>query len=229
MERLRVAKLRGASSVRIFHAVPSASSPDRELTVKKLWTSDSLELWQAALDGYEAVVAAQGVARLAELDRWYRSELPAAIVSRQPKHATHDELVRATEWKMARGVWRARNLVLVRGNSPDDVVKASTRALAAVPDARMPIAVMAELAGVGPATASAIAAAAAPEIYPFFDDLVAAQVPRLGETAFTIPFYLKYAAAIRDRAKQLGWTPVQVEQALWANAGGKAGVRDSRT
>lgn len=193
--------------------------------MKNLWTSDSLEEWQAALDAYEAVVAAQGVARLAELDRWYRAELPAAIASRTPKHATHGELVRATEWKMARGVWRARNLVLVRGNSLDDVVKASTRALAAVPDPRVPIAVMAELAGVGPATASAIAAAAAPEIYPFFDDLVAAQVPGLGATAFTIPYYLKYAAAIRDRAKQLGWTPVQMEQALWANAGGKAGVR----
>jgi hypothetical protein len=190
-----------------------------------LWTSVSLAQWQSALDAYDAVVAAQGIARLAELDRWYREELPTATTSRQPKHATHDELVRATEWKMARGVWRARNLVLVRGNSPDDVVKASTRALAAVPDPRVPIAVMAELAGVGPATASAIAAAAAPEFYPFFDDLVAAQVPGLGETAFTIPFYLKYAAAIRDRAKQLGWTPVQVEQALWANAGGKTGVK----
>jgi hypothetical protein len=197
--------------------------------MKKLWTSDSLEQWQAALDAYEAVVAAQGVARLGELDRWYRTELPGTIASRNPKHATHDELVRATEWKMARGVWRARNLVLVRGNSPDDVEKASTRALAAVPDPRVPIALMAELAGVGPATASAIAAAAAPETYPFFDDLVAAQVPGLGETAFTIPFYLKYAAAIRDRAKQLGWTPVQVEQALWANAGGKAGMGASAT
>lgn len=196
--------------------------------MKHLWTSDSLEQWQAALDAYDTVVPAQGVARLAELDRWYRAELPAAIASRKPKHATHDELVRATEWKMARGVWRARNLVLVRGNSPDDVVKASTRALAAVPDPRVPIAVMAELAGVGPATASAIAAAAAPETYPVFDDLVAAQVPGLGETVFTIPFYLKYAAAIRDRAKQLGWTPVQVEQALWANAGGMAGVTAGR-
>jgi hypothetical protein len=194
--------------------------------MNRLWTSDSLEQWQKALDAYEAVVAAQGVARLAELDRWYREELPAAITSRRPAHATHDELVRATEWKMARGVWRARNLVLVRGNAPEAVVAATTRGLAAIPDPRAPIAAMADLAGVGPATASAIASAAAPDVYPFFDDLVAAQVPGLGETAFTIPYYLKYAAAIRERAGQLGWTPVQVEQALWANAGGKAGVRE---
>ena len=187
-----------------------------------LWNSDSLKTWQAALDRYEAVVAAQGVARLPELDRWYREELPASIASRTPAHATHDELVRATEWKMARGVWRARNLVLVRGNAPEAVVKASTNALAAIPDPRIPIATMAELAGVGPATASAIAAAAAPEVYPFFDDLVAAQVPGLGATAFTLPFYLKYAAAIRQRAADLGWTPAQVEQGLWAHAGGKA-------
>lgn len=190
-----------------------------------LWTSDSLEQWQSALDRYPAVVAAQGVKPLADLDRWHREELPWAIAGREPRHATHDELVRATEWKMARGVWRARNLVLVRGNDPAAVVKASTQALAAIPDPRIPIATLAGLAGVGPATASAIASAAAPDIYPFFDELVAAQVPGLGAVGFTIPFYLKYAAALRDRAGRLGWTPVQVEQALWANAGGKAGGR----
>jgi hypothetical protein len=203
-------------------------NPTARRPMESLWNSDSLKAWASALDGYESVVAAQRVARLPELDRWYRRELPATIASRKPAHATHDELVRATEWKMARGVWRARNLILVRGNAPESVVKASTNALAAVPDPRIPIATMAELAGVGPATASAIAAAAAPDVYPFFDDLVAAQVPGLGATAFTIPFYLKYAAAIRDRAARLGWTPVQVEQALWSHAGGKAGARPGK-
>jgi hypothetical protein len=191
-----------------------------------LWTSDTAKDWRTALDAYEAVVDAQGVARLAELDRWYREELPAAIAARRPAHVTHDELVRMAEWKMARGVWRGRNLALVRGNSPESVVRTSTSALAAIPDPKG-IAKLAELAGVGPATASAVAAAAAPEVYPFFDELVAAQVPGLGTVAFTPAFYAKYAAAIRDRAARLGepWTPVRVERALWAHAGGKAGAR----
>jgi len=192
-----------------------------------LWTADAEAPWRAALDGYAAVVARQGVAPLAELDRWYREELPGAIAGRRPApHVTHAELVRVTEWKMARGVWRARNLVLVRGNEPAAVERTSAAALAAVPHPIAPIATLAELDGVGPATASAVAAAAAPEVYPFFDELVAAQVPGLGKVAFTLPYYARYAAALRDRAAALGasWTPATVERALWANAGGKAGV-----
>lgn len=192
-----------------------------------LWKSDSPDAWRAALDAYEAVIHQQGVARLGELDRWYRDELPAAIAARKTPHVTHDELVRVTEWKMARGIFRPRNLVLVRGNAPELVERTSTAALAAIPDPKRPIALLAELAGVGPATASAIAAAAAPDVYPFFDELVGAQVPGLGTVAFTPAYYAKYAAALRDRAGELGagWTPASVEQALWAHAGGKASTR----
>lgn len=195
-----------------------------------LWKSESPEEWKAALDEYEAVIHRQGVARLAELDRWYREDLPASIAGRRPAHVTHDELVRVTEWKMARGIFRPRNLVLVRGNPPATVERTSTDALAAIPDAKRPIALLAELAGVGPATASAIAAAAAPDVYPFFDELVGAQVPGLGTVAFTPAYYAKYAAALRDRAQTLGppWTPATVEHALWAHVGGKAGTRKGR-
>ncbi|HEX6040352.1 hypothetical protein [Longimicrobium sp.] len=195
-----------------------------------LWNSDSSNAWRAALDRYEAVIEQQGAARLPELDRWYREDFPAAIAARKTPHITHDELVRVTEWKMARGIFRPRNLVLVRGNAPELVERTSTAALAAIPDPRRPIALLADLAGVGPATASAIAAAAAPDVYPFFDELVGAQVPGLGTVAFTPAYYAKYAAALRDRAEQLGdpWTPVTVEQALWAHVGGKAGTRKAK-
>lgn len=191
-----------------------------------LWASDERKLWKAALESYPAVIEGQGVARLPELDRWYREDLPAAIAGRKTPHVTHDELVRVTEWKMARGIFRPRNLVLVRGNAPALVEKTSTAALAAIPDPKRPVALLAELAGVGPATASAIAAAAAPDVYPFFDELVGAQVPGLGTVAFTPVYYAKYAAALRARADELGdgWTPVTVEQALWAHVGGKAGT-----
>jgi hypothetical protein len=191
-----------------------------------LWSSTAPEEWREALERYEKVVAQQGVARLPELDRWYRDELPDALSGRRPAHVTLDELVRLTEWKMSRGVWRAPNLVLVRGNAPGAVVEASATALAAVPHATAPIAALAKLAGVGPATASAVAAAAAPTIYPFFDELVAAQVPQLGKVAWTLGYYGRYAEALRARAGALGddWTPVMVERALWAHVGGKAGT-----
>jgi hypothetical protein len=192
-----------------------------------LWPSESIDRWSESLARYESIVAQQGVEGLAELDRWWRAELPAAISGRARPHITHDELVRVTRWKMARGVWRARNLVLVQGNAPATVMDVSRAALAGVPDSKAPVAALAKLAGVGPATASAVLAAAAPEVYPFFDELVAAQVPTLEKVAYTLPYYFRYAAALRERARQLGgeWTPSKVEQALWSHAGGKAGAR----
>lgn len=186
-----------------------------------LWSSHSASEWAASLERYAAAVDALQVKPLSGLDRWYHHDLPGLITSRAEPHITHEELVKLTEWKMARGVWRARNLVLVRGNDAALVVETSTKALALVPHATKPIATLAELAGVGPATASAVAAAFAPETYPFFDEVVAKQIPTLGPVVFTMPYYAKYAQAIRDRAASLGgsWTPASVERALWANYG----------
>lgn len=193
-----------------------------------LWNERGAAAWQAALERYDEVIARQGVTSLPALDRWYHAVLPATIAQRDPAHVTHDELVKVTEWKMARGVWRARNLVLVKGNEPELVLLLSTDALRAIPDPGAPIAALSELAGVGPATASAVVAAAAPAHYPFFDELVSAQVPGLGPVKFTHGYYARYAVALRERAAALGagWTPAMVERALWSNVGGKRGLTD---
>lgn len=184
------------------------------------------ESLRRALDDYPAVVERQGVARLPELDRWYREELPALIAARTAAHLTLPELVRLTEWKMARGVWRAPNLALVRGNDPRAVEETSAAALAKVPHPTGPVSELAKLKGVGPATASAAVAAAAPESYPFFDEIVAARLPGLGPVAWTLGYYARYADALRAAARELGgeWTPARLERALWAHAGGKAGA-----
>jgi len=195
-------------------------------THDNLWSSVSQDAWLASLEAYEGVIANQNVAKLPDLDAWYRYELPDAIKKRTTPHVVYDELVKLTEWKMARGVWRAPNLVLVKSNTPDTVVALSTEALGKLPHPTAPIATLAKLDGVGPATASAVAAAYAPDIYSFFDELVAAQIPTLGKVAWTMGYYAKYAAALRERATELGgdWTPVTVERALWANIGGKTGL-----
>lgn len=196
-----------------------------------LWNSNDCDAWLGALDTYSAVVAAQGVARLVELDTWYREELPVLLAARTPAQLTLDELVRVTEWKMKRGVWRARNLALVRGNDPAEVARLSQEALALAPEPRQPVARLAQLAGVGPATASAVLAVAHPAVYPFFDELVAAQAPGLGPVAFTLAYYGRYATRLRERAALLAesrptgcWTAQAVSQALWAAVGGKAGL-----
>ena len=43
--------------------------------------------------------------------------------------------------------------------------------------------------------------------------------------AWTLGYSAKYAAALRETARQLGneWTPAEIERALWSNSGGKAG------
>lgn len=189
-----------------------------------LWSEESPDIWRAALERYDAVIAAQGVASLMGHDQWFRTELPQMMAERQPAFVLHEELVRVTEWKMSRGVWRARNLVLVRGNAPDLVESTTRSAFAQVPHPSAPIVTVAGLAGVGPATASAVLSAFAPQHYPFFDEIVAEQVPALGPVAFTMAYYKRYAAALRERADLLGstWTPSDVERSLWSNAGGKA-------
>jgi hypothetical protein len=179
-----------------------------------------------ALERYPEIIESQGVKKLPELDRWYRKELPQSIAARSPAHLTSAELIRLTEWKMARGVWRAPNLALVRRNSDDDVRETSTEALSRVPHPTAPISVLAKLRGIGPATASAAIAAAAPERYPFFDELVAEQLPGLGPVAWTLTYYARYAEALRDAATTLGgdWTPADLERALWSYVGGKTGA-----
>ena len=188
-----------------------------------LWANDDPAAWAAALESYPAVVAAKVVSRLPELDAWYRNELPGLIAARSPLRVTLDELVRITEWKMKRGAWRARNLVLVRGNDPDEVERATQEAFGLMPEPRKPVARVAELAGVGPATASAVLAAIRPDLYPFFDEDVAVQIPDLGPVAFTMPYYLRYAARLQERAAQLGgeWTAHVTGQALWAYGVGR--------
>jgi hypothetical protein len=194
----------------------------------KLWDSTDCGAWHQALDSYAEVLRAQNVSDLEELDRWYREDLPGLIASRTPLYVTLEELVQVTRWKMKRGVWRQRNLLLVEANPEAEVAHTSREAFAAAPDPRKPVSLLVRLGGVGPATASGVLAAHSPEVYPFFDELVAEQMSGLGEVVFTAPFYYRYADMLRARAGELNgtcehwrWTANDVGQALWAASGGK--------
>lgn len=187
-----------------------------------LWSSAALAPWRDALDAYPGAIARHPVARLPELDTWYRDVLPPLIRGRTPMTMTHAEMVRVTEWKMARGVWRAPNLVLVKGNSPEAVEAAGAAASALLDTPGKAVGAITELKGVGPATASAVLAIMDPTRYPFFDEDVAMQVPTLGVVAWTLGYYRRYADALVARAALLGtdWTAVMVERALWSHARG---------
>ena len=192
-----------------------------------LWDSDDEARWRDALDLYPAVVEWQGEDGLPELDRWYREALPARLNSRPLRFLDKDELIQVVRWKMKRGEWRARNLALVESNDDRFVEERTEAGFALVPDPRKPVSAIAELSGVGAATASAVLAVGHPDLYPFLDDLIGGAIPDIGKPAFSEPYYVRYAAALRDRAARLGpaWTAQQVGMAVWADLGGKAGRR----
>jgi len=219
----------------------SLSLRERARVRAVLWDQQTCPPWHEALQRYPVAVATYGSSRLAELDRWLRLELLPSVIARSGGSSggrvgdvaiwegrpmpfiTLQELVWATEWKMLRGVWRPRNLQLVRGNPPAEVERLSAEALEAVPDPKRPLALLARLAGVGPATASAVLATAAPSAYPFFDEVVAAQIPGLGPAAFTTAYYYRYADALRRRAGNLAavcthspWPVHDLDLALWS-------------
>ncbi len=193
-----------------------------------LWNNEHCADWQAVLGKYPQVIQAQRVRGLDELDAWYRGDFPRLVATREPAYITRAELERVTTWKMKRGVWRERNRILLAGNSPAVIKKTSRQAFAAVPDLRKPVSILSGLAGVGPATASAVLAGYSPALFPFFDETVAQQISNLGAVAFTASYYQRYAAALRARAAKLNehcqsrvWTAHEVSQALWAASGGK--------
>jgi hypothetical protein len=193
---------------------------------KTLWASNDPTVWQEALDRYPAVVEAQEIAGLADLDRWYRDELPAAVASRSPAYIDRAELTDISKWKMMRGEWRQRNLMLVRSNRDLEIRAASEEAFALVPDPKAPLARIAKLAGVGAATASAALAPYRGDLYPFLDELVGGAIPGLEDTKFTVTHYVKYADALRQKAAALGavWTAQRVGLALWSASGGKVAL-----
>lgn len=193
-----------------------------------LWASNKCADWHSVFERYADVIQAQRVNGLFELDAWYRNELPSIIAARSRAYITLGELEQVIKWKMKRGVWRERNRLLVLSNLSALVKKTSQDAFALIPDPRKPVDLLSQLAGVGPATASGVLACVAPNIYPFFDELVAAQIPGLGKVAFTTTYYQRYAEELRKRAGRLNgkcvhheWTAHETSQALWANSGGK--------
>ncbi|WP_337170066.1 hypothetical protein [Gemmatimonas aurantiaca] len=193
-----------------------------------LWAETDSAVWQQALDRYPDVIAQQPAPRLVELDTWYRDVLTPIVQARTPRRVTHEELVRITEWKMTRGVWRGPNLTLVRGNAPDAVDQAGMTAADHLDQLTRAIGAYTALAGVGPATASAVLAIVDPDRYPFFDELVANQISGLGPVAWSVSYYRRYVDAIVKRATGLGaaWNAVLVERALWANGAEHAGAHD---
>lgn len=135
--------------------------------------SPDAALWRKILLSYESVIENLGKPDLISLDDFYRKELPNLLHQRDPDpYITSAELSRLMEWKLSRGKWRPRLLSFVSSLSDAAVKDASLKAFAALPDVSKAVSGLTVLKGVGPATASAVLAAYAPDVAPFMSDEV---------------------------------------------------------
>ncbi|GAB6020376.1 hypothetical protein CHUAL_003085 [Chamberlinius hualienensis] len=159
---------------------------------------------------------------LLKLDSWYQEELPKLIQSRKEKHLTHDELVQTMKWKLSRGKWRPRLTDLVRINTPSSVLTVSKKAFRRLPNLASAIQTLSSLKGIGPATASAVLAAGAPELAPYMADECLMAIPECQAIDYTVQEYMIFTEQIRRAVERLNesttngvWTPHKVEKALW--------------
>jgi len=163
---------------------------------------------------------------LLKLDKWYQYELPKKIKARgNDKFLTHDEIVQTIKWKLARGQFRPRLKDLVQMNTPRVVMqdtKKAFRKLAKMKDVESAVVALSQLKGVGPAMASAVLAAGAPEMAPFMADEVLLAMPDIEGIDYTMKEYIKLVEKTKECVERLNsqggdWTPHKVELAVWTH------------
>ncbi|XP_026171012.1 uncharacterized protein LOC113135310 [Mastacembelus armatus] len=192
-----------------------------------LFACEDPATWRSVYEKYWGVVEAKAKGKtpgkLLKLDKWYQEELPTLISSRSDKHVTLSELEKLMEWKLTRGKFRPRLQQLVASNSEDTVEQCSRKAFSLLPDVQAAIAELSSLKGVGPATASAVLAAGAPEQTAFMSDEAMECVPGLKPIQYTAKHYALYLAKMVEQTEKLNkvdpqqdWTPHRLELCLWA-------------
>jgi len=162
---------------------------------------------------------------LLKLDKWYQNELPKKIKSRgKESHLTHEELVQLIKWKLARGVFRPRLKDLIQMNTPRVVMQETKKAFRAIDkrkDIEAAVSALSNLKGVGPAMASAVLAAMAPELAPFMADECLLSMPEVEGIDYTMKEYMKLVEKTKECVERLNaqggdWTPHKVELTVWS-------------
>ncbi|CAI8606195.1 unnamed protein product [Vicia faba] len=195
-----------------------------------------VNIWKEALSTYPSRIQSLSLTKkkpdLVSLNQFYCNELPSLIHQRNPNpFITTQELSKLMQWKLTRGKWRPRLLDFVSSIEDAVVKRASEKAFESLPDVSTAVSELCVLKGVGPATASAVLAAFAPDLTPFMSD--EAMQAALGNSKdYTLKQYLIFANKLQEKAKELSseetpFTPSDVERALWSCAIGKSSAPKS--
>ncbi|KAK2452673.1 DNA binding protein [Trifolium repens] len=190
-----------------------------------------VSVWKEALSTYSSQIQSLSLSKnkpnLVSLNQFYCNELPSLLHQRNPNpFITTQELSKLMQWKLSRGKWRPRLLDFVSSIDENVVKRASEKAFESLPDISKAITELSALKGVGPATASAVLAAFAPNLTPFMSD--EAMQAALGNSKdYTLKQYLIFANKLQEKAKELSseealFTPSDIERALWSSAIGKS-------
>lgn len=192
-------------------------------------SEQNFSIWKIVFEHYQDAVVAKAAKLKPEkkkdlitLDKWYQNELSEKIKGRKPRHITQEEICQLMKWKLTRGKFRPRLTEMVQTNTSEQVLEASTTAFQKLPSVQAAIQALTVLKAVGPATASAVLAAGAPEHVAFMADECMHALPGLQPIKYDLPFYLEYLKQIQEIVKNLNtqdpeksWTAHKVELTLW--------------
>ena len=160
-----------------------------------------------------------------KLDKWFHNDLPKKIKSRgKDAYLTHEEIVQCMKWKLHHGVFRAKLKDLIQMNTPRvvmDLTRKAFRAISKRDDLESAVNALSNLKGVGPAFASAVLAAFAPDRVPYMSDEVLLSMPDVEEVDFTMKEYNKMVDEIGKCISRLNsqggnWTPHKVDMAVFS-------------
>ncbi|XP_063824897.1 uncharacterized protein LOC135074515 isoform X2 [Ostrinia nubilalis] len=138
----------------------------------------------------------------------------------------HEELVQLMKWKQARGKFYPQLSYLIKVNTPRAVMQETKKAFRKLPNIESAMTALSNLKGVGTATASALLAAASPEIAPFMADECLQAIPEMEGSDYTAKEYLNFVKHIKTVCDRLNkeqngcgkkWSPHMVELALWTH------------
>lgn len=142
--------------------------------------------------------------KLIRLDDWYQNTLPKLIAKRgKDAHLLHEELCQTMEWKQNRGKSYPQLTHLIKINTPRAVLVETKKAFRKLPNLEQSLNALSNLKGVGITMASAMLAAAVPDLAPFMADECLNAMPEFENIDYTAKEYLKFVELIQAKQERL--------------------------